>query len=74
MVSSLAFHLFLGKPLIMYGGILTFLSLLSTATIGALNLKGITIIPFKWHPRMAVFTIILGAIHAIFGLSIYFRF
>ena len=74
MVSSLAFHLFLGKPLIMYGGILTFLSLLTTATIGVLNMKGITIVPFKWHPRMAIITIILSTIHAFFGLSIYFKF
>jgi hypothetical protein len=58
----------------MYGGMLTFLSLFSTATIGILNMKGVTTVPFKWHPRMAIFTIILGAIHAFFGLSIYFNF
>ncbi|HEX7586009.1 MAG TPA: hypothetical protein VF390_00005 [Patescibacteria group bacterium] len=74
MVSSLAFYLFLGKPLIMYGGILTFLSLLFTAAISIMNKKGIFAIPFKWHPRMAVLTIIIGTIHAIFGLSIYFNF
>jgi hypothetical protein len=74
MVSNLAFHLFLGKPLIMYGGILTFLSLLFTASISIMNQQGISIIPFKWHPRMAVITIILGAIHALFGLSIFFNF
>jgi len=74
MVSSLAFQLFLGKPLIMYGGILTFLSLLFTVTIGALNRRGITVIPFKWHPRMAVLTIVIGVIHALFGLSVFFKF
>jgi hypothetical protein len=74
MVNSLAFYLLFGKPLIMYGGILTFLSLLFTASISLMNRKGIFIIPFKWHPRMAVITIILATIHAIFGLSIYFNF
>jgi len=74
MISQLAFHLVFGKPLIMYGGILTFLSLLFTASISIMNANGIRIIPFKWHPRMAIATIVLGAIHAIFGLSIYFNF
>jgi len=58
----------------MYMGILTLFLLLSTATVGALNLKGISIIPFKWHPRLAMATIIMAIIHAIFGLSIYFNF
>lgn len=58
----------------MYGGILTFLLLIFTATVGALNFKGIAIIPFKWHPRLAITTIIIAIIHAILGLSIYFNF
>jgi hypothetical protein len=74
MISSLALTLFLGKPLIMYGGFLTFLLLLFTATVGALNFKGIHVIPFAWHPRLAVITIIIAVIHAIFGLSITFGF
>lgn len=74
MVHNLAYTLFLGKPLIMYGGLLTFLLLLFTATVGALNFKGITIIPFKWHPRLAIATISVAIIHAILGLSIYFNF
>ncbi|MEK7598824.1 MAG: hypothetical protein AAB487_03785 [Patescibacteria group bacterium] len=74
MISGLAYTLVFGKPLIMYGGILTFLSLLFTAAISILNRKGVIKIPFKWHPRMAIITIILGAIHAFFGLSIYFNF
>lgn len=74
MISHIALTLFLDKPLIFYGGILTFLLLIFTATVGALNFKGITIIPFKWHPRLAVTTIILAIIHAIFEFSIYFNF
>ncbi|OIO08065.1 hypothetical protein CO115_02720 [Candidatus Falkowbacteria bacterium CG_4_9_14_3_um_filter_36_9] len=74
MINNIAFTLILGKPLMMYMGILTLFLLLSTATVGALNLKGISIIPFKWHPRLAMATIIMAIIHAIFGLSIYFNF
>lgn len=66
--------LFLGKPLVMYGGIFTFLLLLFTATVGVLNSKGIHVIPFRWHPRLALITIIIATIHAVFGLSIFFNF
>jgi len=74
MINHLAFTLFLGQPLIMYGGIATFLLLLFTATVGALNFKGVNIIPFKWHPRLALITIIIALIHGIFGLSILLNF
>lgn len=74
MFSNFALTLFSGKPLVMYVGILTFLLLLLTATVGFLNFKGINIIPFKWHPRLALITIMIASIHALFGLSIFFNF
>jgi hypothetical protein len=74
MVQGLAYTLILGKPVIMYMGILTYLSFIFTAIIGYLNFKGKTIIPFKWHPRMAVTSITLATLHAILGLSLYFNF
>ena len=74
MVHNLAFTLFLGQPLVMYGGILTFLLMLFTAIVGMLNFKGITVIPFKWHPRLAIITIVVAIVHAIFGLSILLNF
>jgi hypothetical protein len=75
MVSQIAYTLVFGKPVIMYLGIITYLSLLFTAFISVSNVKyGIHIIPFKWHPRMAAVTIILATIHAIFGLSAYLDF
>jgi len=74
MVQDIAYALFLGKPLIMYGGILTYLLLLATAAVGALNRKGIHIIPFKWHPRLAASAILAATVHAVFGLSAYFGF
>lgn len=74
MIHKIALSLFLGQPLVMYGGIFTFLLLIFTATVGALNFKGIHIIPFKWHPRLAIITIIVAVIHGLFGLSIYLNF
>jgi hypothetical protein len=74
MIHKIALTFFLGQPMIMYGGILTFLLLIFTATVGALNLKGSHVIPFKWHPRLAIATIIIAIIHAVFGLSIFFNF
>ena len=58
----------------MYGGILTFLLLLFTATVGALNFKGIHVVPFKWHPILAIITIIVAIFHAVMGFSIIFGF
>lgn len=74
MIHNFALMLFLGKPLVMYGGILTLFLMLTTATVGALNFRGITVVPFRWHPRLAVVTILVAMVHAIFGLSIYFNF
>lgn len=74
MISNFAYFLILGKPVIMYFGLLALLSLLTTATIGRLNFKGNFVIPFKWHPRLAMTTIIIVLFHALLGLSVYFGF
>lgn len=72
MLRNISYYLIFGKPLIMYLGILTLLLFLFTALIGYLNVKGIQIIPFKWHPRFAIITIILALIHGILGILAYF--
>lgn len=74
MINNLAFTLFLGIPLVGYLGAITLLLMLFTATVGALNMKGVTIIPFKWHPRLAIITITIALIHGILGASIIFNF
>jgi hypothetical protein len=74
MIQNIALTSFLGLPLVLYGGIFTFLSLSFTATVGFMNYKGMKGLPFKWHPRLAVCTIIIGLIHAIFGLSVFLNF
>ena len=73
LLRTIAYSLILGKPLIMYMGILTLLSFLFTASIAILNEKfNIHIIPFKWHPRMAAISIILAIIHGLLGISAYY--
>lgn len=74
MIAQIALTQFLGKPLIMYGGILTLLLLLFTASIAIMMKKGIKYFPFKYHPPMAKITIVVALFHALLGLSIYFHF
>lgn len=63
-----------GKPLVMYLGILTFLALIFTASIGYASFRGLRWVPFKYHPWMALTTIILAIIHGVLGLAIQFGF
>lgn len=63
-----------GLPLIVYGGIITFTLLSFTATVGFLNYRGIRMIPFRWHPRLAVLTIIAALLHGLLGLSVFLGF
>ena len=72
MLQQITYFQILGKPLIMYLGIITLLSFLFTATIAILNKKGINKIPFAWHQRMAIISIILALIHGFLGLMAYF--
>jgi len=60
MFKEIAFYQILGKPLVMYGGIVTLPSFLYTALLSHLN--------SKWHPRMAVISITLGLIHGGLGI------
>jgi hypothetical protein len=48
-ISSIGHIVIFGLPLTIYFGIITFISLLTTAIIGILVLKGLYNIPFKWH-------------------------
>jgi hypothetical protein len=71
MIAQIAYHPVLGLPVVAYLGMITFLLLLSTATVGFLNFRGDTKISFKWHPRLAGATILFAIIHAISALSIH---
>jgi hypothetical protein len=61
----------LGKPFIIYLGIITLISFLFTASISILNKRGVRYVPFKWHPRMAKISIALAIIHGLIAMSIY---
>lgn len=71
-LAKIAYLQILGKPIIMYLGIVTLLSFSATATVGFLNFKGVRIIPFKWHPRLAIISLSLAALHGLLGISAYF--
>jgi len=73
MLSSLAYYPIMGKPLILYLGIITLLSFIITAIIGLMIYKGRKI-PFKIHPTMAGLSLILGITHGTLALSIYLAF
>jgi hypothetical protein len=68
MFAQIAYYPILGKPLMMYLGLLTLLSLCTTATLGYLVFKGKFPTGFKWHIRMAVTTLCLGFIHGTLGI------
>lgn len=70
MIHTLALTTYFGIPAVAYGGLLTLSLMLFTATIAFLNSKGIHTIPFKWHPILAIITIVVALIHGLFGMSI----
>lgn len=74
MIHQFALTLVWGRPLFAYFGLLAFLLILAAATVGRLNFKGNSIIPFKWHPRLAITAIIAGAVHIFLALSVFFGY
>jgi hypothetical protein len=71
MFQDITYFLIFGKPLIMYLGILTLLAFLVTASIAVMNMKGIRIVPFRWHPRCALVAIFLVLVHGSLGILAY---
>jgi hypothetical protein len=71
MIYKIALTTFLGLPLVFYGGVLTLILILLTARLGYRHFKGISKTPFKWHPTLAVITILVAIIHGVLGLSIF---
>jgi len=68
MFNDIIYYEIMGKPLIMYGGIITFLLFFTTASIGFLTIKGIKRFPLNWHTRMAYLSIAVGLLHAALGV------
>ena len=71
-LNQITYFPILGKPLIMYLGIITVLLLLFTASIAVLNQKGLAKFNFKLHPLMARITIGFALIHGLLAVLAYF--
>ena len=69
-IANFAFTQFLGLPLIVYGGILTFILLIATAVAGSLAMKG----KFKvgHHKLLAIITILFAVAHGLLGFLSFF--
>jgi len=71
MIRDIALIDIAGYPLVVYMGILTLLSLLSTAAYGYLLMKN-KIKGTIWnHMRIAVVTIVVAIVHAVLALSLF---
>jgi hypothetical protein len=68
MFYQIAYYVILGLPVIAWGGILTLVSMLMTATLGYLFYTGKVRFPFYWHPTMAITTITLALLHGTVGI------
>jgi len=62
----------LGKPLILYMGIITYSLFLFTALVPILNNKQVWNISFIWHIRIAKIAILFATVHGILGILSYF--
>jgi hypothetical protein len=71
-LNQITYSQILGKPLIMYLGIIAVLLLLFTALIPVLNKKGVTKFPFSLHPIMARITIAFALFHGLLAVLAYF--
>jgi hypothetical protein len=58
-------------PVIVGVGIVLFLCLIGTATLGFLIMKGKVRLPFSWHVNMARLTVVLAFIHATLAMGWY---
>ncbi len=63
----------LGKPLVMYFGLLTLALLLSTASIPIVSDLRKRPVPLRLHHGLAYTTIGVGLSHALLALSLFFK-
>ena len=67
-IGELAYKMFMGLPMIGWGGIITLALLILTFSIGFLNHRGIRVIPFKYHKPAAAATLLFGVVHGAIGV------
>ncbi len=66
MIRDIALFPILGKPLLLYFGIITLLCILTTASFAIIKFKGY----YKWHVWFARVSICLAIIHGILAISL----
>ena len=71
-LESISQFLILGRPLIFWMGIITYTLLIATAGIALGIKRNILKIPFKWHIRIAIVTIIWATLHGLLGILSFF--
>jgi hypothetical protein len=68
MVYQVAFYALGGLPLVAWGGLVTLVSLATTATLGFLFHTGRANFRFVWHIRAAVITLALAVFHVAIAI------
>lgn len=71
-LNEITYYPFLGKPLILWGGILTLLTLMGAGALPFLNQKKIISTPPSWHPWASRIGLLLGLVHGALGILAYF--
>lgn len=71
MIEDIAALQIAGISLIRIFGIITYLSFVFTALISISNKRGWRFVDFKWHPRIAIISLILATIHALLVVILY---
>ncbi|MFA7654221.1 MAG: hypothetical protein WCX97_04235 [Candidatus Magasanikbacteria bacterium] len=72
MLKEIALLSLFGQPVIMYGGIFTLLLFLIVGIIGLVIHSGKSRISMSWHINLARLALVIGLIHAILGISLFF--
>jgi hypothetical protein len=67
MFAKIAFYMIFGKPLVMYGGLLTVCLMIAAATLGYLASKGK--VSLTAHKTFVALLIIVGLAHAILSFG-----
>ncbi|MFY9800320.1 MAG: hypothetical protein WAK10_03650 [Methanoregula sp.] len=65
----MAVFAWLTLPMILVAGIILFLCLIGTATIGSMIMKGKGNMPFSWHVNLARLTILIAIIHGFLAMA-----
>ncbi|MEK6959513.1 MAG: hypothetical protein AABW59_05740 [archaeon] len=68
MIADIAFYPVMGVPLVAIGGMITFLFLLTTATIGLTIFSGKSYFTINQHKMVALTTVALASIHGLVAL------